>query len=255
MEKSIIDLKSINDLLKLEFLIPSYQRGYRWTGRQVEDLLNDIYEFIQKKEAKSDGIGDFYCLQPIIVKKESESRFRLIDGQQRLTTIYIILYYLEKKKFSIEFETRKTSKLFLENISEVINNENIDFHHISNAYIKVKEWFEKLEEFEATIQEEFFINLGKYTKVIWYEINENEDERDVFTRINSGKIPLTNAELIKALFLNSKNFEEEDKHLRQIEIAKEWDDMEYSLQNDEFWYFLAKNKESNCFSKFFQTKK
>ncbi|WP_343591304.1 DUF262 domain-containing protein [Flavobacterium sp.] len=243
MEKSIIELKSINELLKLDFFIPSYQRGYRWTGIQVTDLLNDIYEFIQKKEDKSETIGDFYCLQPIIVKKDNLSKYKLIDGQQRLTTIYIILYYLQKKKFSIEFETREKSKFFLDNISEEINNENIDFHHISNAYIEVKKWFELLEETEATIKDEFYINLGKYTKVIWYEINENEDERDVFTRINSGKIPLTNAELIKALFLNSKNFETEEKNLKQIEIAKEWDDMEFTLQNDEFWHFLTKDKE------------
>ncbi len=243
MEESIFELKSINELLKYEFLIPSYQRGYRWTERQVKDLLNDIYEFIQQKENKTESVGDFYCLQPIIVKKEKENNYKLIDGQQRLTTIYIILNYLQKKQFSIEFETRKKSKDFLNNISDEINNDNIDFHHISKAYIEIKKWFELLEETEATIKDEFYINLGKYTKVLWYEINENEDERDVFTRMNSGKIPLTNAELIKALFLNSKNFETEEKSLKQIEIAKEWDDMEFTLQNNEFWYFLTKNKD------------
>lgn len=243
MEESIFELKSINDLLKYEFLIPSYQRGYRWTEIQIKDLLNDIYEFIQQKENKTESVGDFYCLQPIIVKKEKENNYKLIDGQQRLTTIYIILNYLQKKQFSIEFETREKSKDFLNNISNEINNDNIDFHHISKAYVEIKKWFELLEETEATIKDEFYINLGKYTKVLWYEINENEDERDVFTRMNSGKIPLTNAELIKALFLNSKNFETEEKSLKQIEIAKEWDDMEFTLQNNEFWYFLTKYKD------------
>lgn len=243
MKKSIFELKPINELLNYEFLIPSYQRGYRWTERQIKDLLNDIYEFIQQKESKTENVGDFYCLQPIIVKKEKENNYKLIDGQQRLTTIYIILNYLQKKQFSIKFETRDKSKDFLNNISNEINNDNIDFHHISKAYIEIKNWFELLEETEATIKDEFYINLGKYTKVLWYEINENEDERDVFTRMNSGKIPLTNAELIKALFLNSKNFETEEKSLKQIEIAKEWDDMEFTLQNNEFWYFLTKNKD------------
>lgn len=243
MEESIFELKSINELLKYEFIIPSYQRGYRWTEIQIKDLLNDIYEFIQQKENKTESVGDFYCLQPIIVKKENDKKHKLIDGQQRLTTIYIILNYLQKKQFSIEFETRAQSKDFLNNISNEINNDNIDFHHISKAYIEIKRWFELLEETEATIKDEFYINLGKYTKVLWYEIDENEDERDVFTRMNSGKIPLTNAELIKALFLNSKNFETEEKSLKQIEIAKEWDDMEFTLQNNEFWYFLTKNKD------------
>ncbi len=243
MTESIFELKSINELLNYEFLIPSYQRGYRWTERQIKDLLNDIYEFIQQKESKTESVGDFYCLQPVIVKKEKGNNYKLIDGQQRLTTIYIILNYLQKKQFLIEFETREKSKDFLNNITDKINNDNIDFYHISKAYIEIKNWFELLEETEATIKDEFYINLGKYTKVLWYEINKNEDERDVFTRMNSGKIPLTNAELIKALFLNSKNFETEEKSLKQIEIAKEWDDMEFTLQNNEFWYFLTKNKD------------
>lgn len=242
MGKSKIELKSINDLLKFEFLIPSYQRGYRWNKTQVVDLLNDIYEFIQNKESKSQLVGDFYCLQPVILNKVSELNFRLIDGQQRLTTIYIILYYLEKKRFSLEFETREKSKTFLNNITED-NNENIDFHHISKAFTIIKKWFEEKEENESTVKDEFYINLGKYTKVIWYEIEDNEDEIEVFTRINSGKIPLTNAELIKALFLNSKNFAIEEKFLRQIEIAKEWDEIELTLQNDELWHFLTKKKE------------
>ena len=43
-----LELKSIAELQNLAFDIPDYQRGYRWTQRQVEDLLNDILEFSQK---------------------------------------------------------------------------------------------------------------------------------------------------------------------------------------------------------------
>lgn len=59
-----------------------------------------------------------------------------------------------------------------------------------------------------------------------------------------GKIPLTNAELIKALFLCAENFEQnsESIRLKQLEIANEWDRIEYALQNPEFWYFLNKEE-------------
>lgn len=71
----------------------------------------------------------------------------------------------------------------------------------------------------------------------------------VFTRLNIGKISLTNAELIKALFLNSSNFKtgnEDRMRLRQIEIANEWDNIETSLQNNKLWYFLSdEQKEDN----------
>lgn len=57
-------LKSIFDLLNKNYFIPSYQRGYRWEKRQIEDLLDDLYAFAKsKKEVES-----FYCLQPVILK-------------------------------------------------------------------------------------------------------------------------------------------------------------------------------------------
>ena len=68
----------------------------------------------------------------------------------------------------------------------------------------------------------------------------------MFTRLNIGKISLTNAELIKALFLNRSNFNMGDDgyiQLRQREIASEWDNIEYALQDDEFWLFLHNLKE------------
>ena len=66
MTKNIV---AINQLLGKEFFIPSFQRGYRWNEEQVEDLLEDIWEFfnISKKDD-----GEFYCLQPVIVKKDGD---------------------------------------------------------------------------------------------------------------------------------------------------------------------------------------
>ena len=112
---------SINQLLKFDFFIPSFQRGYRWDDNQVDDLLEDIWEFFNISNKDE---GEFYCLQPIIVKSE-KNRYRLIDGQQRITTIYLILSYLEfymkrykYEKFKIEYETRIDSKGYLEKYSQ-----------------------------------------------------------------------------------------------------------------------------------------
>jgi uncharacterized protein with ParB-like and HNH nuclease domain len=244
MAQNIISLKSINEILVFKFFIPSYQRGYRWTGRQVEDLLNDIYEFSKRPVKREE---DIYCLQPVVVK-DREGKWELIDGQQRLTTIYIILSYLQKRKFEIEFETRDKSKDFLINIGNKIDETNIDFFHISKAYSVTKNWFEEKENENAeyTVKDEFNISLGKFTKVIWYQVNDGSDLREIFTRINIGKIPLTNSELIKAVFLRSNNFGSEDEnekiYLKQLEIAGEWDRIEYALQNDEFWFFINKSE-------------
>ena len=79
--------------------------------------------------------------------------------------------------------------------------------------------------------------------MIWYE--SKEDETDLFANVNSGKIPLNDAELIKAqLLLPPKDEAKDTQELRQIEITKEWDSMEYALQDDEFFSFLVKDKKS-----------
>ena len=250
------NIKAISELLKLDFFIPSYQRGYRWDEHQVTELLDDIWDFYNIPNKQE---GEFYCLQPVIVKYDG-NQYRLIDGQQRLTTIFIILSYLDLymqdygySKFQLEYETREDSKEFLENLSTIDKEDttNIDFYYMSKAYICVKNWFDKHKERKIKFFDTL-VNVNKNeneedrannVRVIWYEIAEHEDEINVFTRINSGKIPLTNAELIKALFLNSKNFHDDEQQIRQIEIAKEWDEMEYSLQNDEFWMFIANDKD------------
>ena len=248
-----IEPKSINDLHGMKFFIPSYQRGYRWTEQQVKDLLNDILEFSQKKKQES----EYYCLQPLVVKRKDKDvlssikaatsieevetllkgSWEVIDGQQRLTTLFIILSVLgETSVYFLEYETRIGSEKFLEKIDENKKYDNIDYYHICQSKQTVASWLDN----DVIDKEGFKETLLNKVKFIWYE-SVDEDPIKVFTRLNIGKISLTNAELIKALFLNRSNFGEKDSEhlkLRQQEIASEWDNIEYTLQNDEFWLFL-----------------
>lgn len=246
-----IAIKSIQNLLDCNFYIPSYQRGYRWTKQEVIDLLNDINEF--EPEIKSDSnTKTWYCLQPIVVTKKTDDKWNVIDGQQRLTTIYLILHYLKNSNitknttelFGLEYETREGSEKYLEEElgKKAEDSSNIDYYHISVAYQAITHWFEDHKTVES-----FIPKFKNSTMVIWYEASGTEDAIAIFTRINSGKIALTNAELIKALFLNSSNFKYLDNdpvklHLKQLEIASEWDSMEYALQEDSFWFFINKDK-------------
>jgi hypothetical protein len=254
MTENKIELKSINGLREESFFIPSYQRGYRWTARQVEDLLDDIWDFIVLEPKKE----EWYCLQPIVVKSKDKG-WEVIDGQQRLTTIFLILKHLEqfveseRKTFEVEYETRNTdksnSKEFLSDINQKTEQDaisNIDYFYIFSAFNTIKGWFKKKSETHSSISSKFITPFLEKTKIIWYETNE-KDAVKIFTRINIGKIPLTNAELIKALFLNSSNFTtasavDERIRLKQLEIASEWDFIEYSLHNEEFWWFVNKDE-------------
>lgn len=280
MADNNIQLKSIQELLGLKFFIPNYQRGYRWTEQQVKDLLDDIRDFssIPHKEY------EYYCLQPLVVKTMSrgdkiqndinpeDTWYEVIDGQQRLTTLYLILTSfrdaietldLPSELFELRYQ-RKTGEFdgsrFLENIAELnaVDDSQIDYYYMSTAYFTIKSWIKKntSKESRKRVNKGDFCNaLLKYqldddpknprdkannVRFIWYE-SVDEDPIKVFTRLNIGKISLTNAELIKALFLNRSNFNSGDDQyleLKQMEIANEWDTIEYTLQNDEFWLFL-----------------
>jgi hypothetical protein len=79
-------------------------------------------------------------------------------------------------------------------------------------------------------------NLNERIRIIWYEVDSNEDPVSLFTRLNIGRIPLTNAELLKALLLSRNNGIDDRK---QLEIATEWDIIEKELHNDSLWYFIT----------------
>lgn len=249
-----IELKTLNELSIYSFYIPAYQRGYRWTKQEVSDLLNDINEFVPR-EIKDSEEKTWYCLQPIVIKKREDITYEVIDGQQRLTTIYLILFFLNQdfvenrrdKIFSLNYETRDKSREFLLH-PENKDDSNIDFFYINSAYNTIETWFEEKEKNPNFDKNDFRSKLKFFTKVIWYETVET-NPITVFARLNIGKISLTNAELIKALFLSSSNFRSEDERrmkLRQIEIANEWDGIENALQNNKLWYFLSdEEKEDN----------
>ncbi len=217
----MIELITIAELIgKGSFLIPTYQRGYRWTQDEVEKLLNDIYEFSTDETNSS----EYYCLQPIVVKKTEEGWYRIVDGQQRITTISLILDFISEEL------SQNESKITI-NYEEVTDN-NLDQYYKRKANEVIKNW--KNSEAKNKLKE----SLLYYTKVIWYELDKDEEEHKVFERLNVGKIPLTSAELIKAALLNSKNFTR-DSELSKIQLALQWDEVEHTLQDDAFWCFLS----------------
>lgn len=223
------------------FFIPSYQRGYRWGDKEITRLLNDIYQ----------NGDNSYCLQPIVVRKENDI-YRIIDGQQRLTTIYLIYKYIhdvggnlfESPRFVLSYETRPKSAQFLTSPYQemyIRKDENIDYWFMYQAYKCIDEWFsDEQHGFKSDLVSEISRRLNKFVRIIWYEIDETEDEKKLFTRLNIGKIPLTSAELIKAMFL-SQTITRNITHEQKEEIALEWDNIEKEISHEPLWYFLTNN--------------
>jgi hypothetical protein len=216
------------------FFVPAYQRGYRWGEVEVKNLLDDIRE----------NYGKPYYLQPIVVKKHGGD-WELIDGQQRLTTLYLIFQYMKGEnlqrrgaRYSLRYETREGSAEYLEAPDPVLSQQNIDYFHIAKAYDCIKQWFEAFEgrlEFEAN---EFYAALFKYVQVIWYQAPDDVDGNDLFRRLNVGRIKLTDAELVKAMLLTRSKRDRTDGD-RSVEIAAQWDAVERDLREPELWAFTT----------------
>ena len=238
-----LELLAIPELCNKNFFIPDYQRGYRWGDIQIRQMLEDIYSFIYDKNAA----GSFYCLQPVVVKKmtpdevaanklesafDNNTWYEVIDGQQRLTTIRIILALesqidrYNKMRFNMYYQTRpELGKLFdklrideeEERFIVKFDNDNdqcndIDSWHIHNAANKILDWFQNgsgyfkpsIQEFKGGFYENFSNTKekDKSVQVIWYELCDKSDPYEMFKRLNDKSISLNNAELIRGMFLS-----------------------------------------------------
>ena len=258
-------ITSIDKLMGRTFFVPSYQRGYRWGRQEVEALLNDLWEFYLQTEGKKNLQADgeknvFYCLQPIVLYKDEQGRENLLDGQQRLTTIYLLLSYLDTRRreegydkplFTLEYATREDSadflakKLFASEESEVASN--VDYYYMRAAYGYIKDWFTQAPKHPGAAAKLIPLLLAEDGKrpnvrVIEYHIEDDSDPIEVFLRLNQGKIPLTDAELTKALFLQSDKY---DAWLLPYVspkldlIASEWYAYEQQLSMPKVWHFIS----------------
>lgn len=247
-----ICLKTVDELrvdsnsnTPLKFWVPAYQRGFRWLPLQVTQLLDDIREFTLRRDPQP---NEFYCLQPLVVKARSNVEFEVVDGQQRLTTLLLIMRHFNERLtekyrqqlFTLAYETRPGLDDFLKSPKEDVANENADYFHLYKALQAIEEWFIKRDSEVETIKS---ILLNK-TKVIWFELAERDNPVDAFTRLNVGKIPLTNDELIRALFLRRTGQDKKDAENVRMRIAYEWDQLEKGLQSDDFWYFMSNQNPS-----------
>ena len=275
MENPNFTLRTIESLKDHTFLVEDYQRGYKWDEKQIIDLLNDIDVF----EPDHNG-QKFYCLQPVAIKqlninsisslntefKDSSKIFELIDGQQRLTTAFLILKILDEKNlnYHIEYRTRKQSRDFLLQVDNHIVNMDLNLNDLEKLSDQLNTcWIDFIKEhqeldnvdnyhfFKATQlihnypfqngRAKFLEKIRKFTQLIWYNDKTSKTSTQLFANLNSGKIRLTGSELIKALFiieLENQKLLPEILALKKNEFALEWDEIEYKLNDKHFWSFI-----------------
>lgn len=239
------------NLLKAEplvFFIPSFQRGYRWERKQVLDLLEDILSFC----SSPNGPANYY-LQPLVVNLE-ENRWGVLDGQQRLTTVLLILKKILSRLQGEEkqiFENRLFDIKYYRSFGSFDNPDHkssLDGFYLAEAKNTIDRWYmEKIRDgYVISDFENCFIRSKSQKKVnfIWYKVAPGSKRAsiDIFNRLNKGKIGLTCSELIKALFvLDLEKYEagKGNDETASSQLVMEWNEFEKKFQDDKFWFFLS----------------
>lgn len=200
-------LKSVREVFKegKHYNIPEYQRGYKWTSQNAKTLLDDLSKFEESHNKKDDS--SFYCLQNITLVPAKDG-YNVVDGQQRLTTLYILMSYLKKKgrldeslfcsdclRYSVREETHKllsdeiaTGKVWDSPINPN-DAERKDQWYILDVAKGIQEWFDAHTLDTSTITD--------HLKLIENAM-EKGNENDIFAGLNGGKVDLDGADLVRA---------------------------------------------------------
>ena len=205
-----------------KYIIPAYQRGYKWEAKDVTRLLDDIAAFEPNEE-----FDLFYCLQNITLVEAKDNvdgnqpikGYNVVDGQQRLTTLIVILSFLQEYqiiKDKIEYNVRpQTEDFFREYLYQKSNlgefpdwnfflkycDENgkdynyQDIFYLFQSYNTVSQWFKNHPDKE-TMKDKILHNV----KMI-VNLTKNVEEQDLFENLNGKRVPLDGADLIRAIII------------------------------------------------------
>lgn len=246
-----------------QYIVPSYQRGYKWNRENVFKLLEDLKNF---EKSNLDRPNSFYCIQNItIVPLKDNSGWNVVDGQQRLTTIFILLSYLRKSysdsdsslsffstpnclKYDVRIETGK----YLEEsvFTGVVWDTEIkpdsaklkDQWYILDVAKGIKDWF----EIDGN-----YLQTKTITERLKLIVNNMESstasEEEIFAGLNGGKVDLDGADLVRAVLITRSA---KEKYYGSLaEKVKEFR-MRIALELDEMNHWWAQKEQKTYFEQF-----
>jgi hypothetical protein len=283
MSKAVF--KTIGELFDTEkkFVIPNYQRGYKWAVKDdkgnlshLEKLLNDLWEAYTRSDSE-------YFLQGITIYEDGDN-LSIIDGQQRITSIYLIKWTLCGKDY-IAYDNliynvgtaRQESGKFLSNLKEKsyeeapslfnhVNGEEQDIYYFKEAIAQILDFKEEKQQ-EKNQEDQIICNFLHYiqerVRVIYITIDDAKKAVRTFTMMNGSKASMLPEELIKAEMLRKislplKNTKEvsfsmdDGIELLKTIIAKDWETStlrsKYAREWDKWLYWWNRKDVQSFFS-------
>jgi len=241
--KSKTAFKNIEDFLfqkDKKFVIQNYQRGYKWSVKKNEKSDSEVEKLLDNLLAAN--WGQPYFLQGVTVV-ENNNEIILIDGQQRTTTLYLLLWNLVQEKIKdieLIYEVREDSKIFIQELKKEdfdfkafdIKNKSQDVFYFKKAIEQISSKIEFLKNHETKLNDFLEFVLTKVT--ILYIVIEQDKAIKTFTMMNGSKATMLQEELIKAEMLRrislpdvferliSSSVDDNLNELKEI-ISKEWE--------------------------------
>ena len=194
-ELRILDDETLFDK-EVHYVIPRYQRAYAWEDKEIVQLIDDI----------NDSTGDYYIGSLVVAKvKDKVETYEVVDGQQRLTTLYLLLHYLKSQVGAVgktlSFDCRPDSNYTLTHIEALLSDEKrladdedrIE-QSIRNGLKVIRQKFETGDG----IQKDNF--LERLRSVILYriEVPEHTDLNRYFEIMNTRGEQLEQHDILKA---------------------------------------------------------
>lgn len=195
-EFSVYDLsakKTIFSDTSISYVIPLYQRAFAWEDKEIVQLIDDINDFDNKD-------GNSYYLGAIIVSRK-DNRYEVIDGQQRLTALFLLLNYLDLPMESIlSFECRKKSDYTLQMI---VNDKVLSIDDTDDSLLNGKKIIENEFGKYTDSEKEAFINKLSSVKIYRIEVPEYTDLNHYFEIMNTRGEQLEQQDILKADLMSS----------------------------------------------------
>ncbi|HDL5482769.1 TPA: DUF262 domain-containing protein, partial [Mannheimia haemolytica] len=213
MNKKQVKTLYVKDLCNIDkYIVPIYQRNYAWGRGEIELLIQDIEEAQKKEEIQKESEKHRYYIGSLVVSKRSDG-YEVIDGQQRLTTLKLLLSYYnlkysEQKHINLTFEHREASNYSLSNLtnsSKESDSIRLGYQIISN----ILEQKANLSGKENLDIKEFFTFLLNNVVILRTEVPEDTDLNHYFEIMNNRGEQLEHHEVLKATLMSSlKDYKE-----------------------------------------------
>jgi hypothetical protein len=206
MENDLKKISVANIFNNATYVVPIYQRNYAWGEMEIEQLIEDI-------DSSNENDAEDYFLGNLTVNQTDHNVYEVIDGQQRLTTLYLLENYLNMHfaKDALRFEAREKSNRTLQNIDKIENSgisEELVSDEIFQGYQIIKNYFQTKTK---DIDKNQFVKKLEKVFLVRVQVPQGIDLNHYFEIMNTRGEQLELHEIAKAKFLEILNTEHEKK--------------------------------------------